>query len=245
MRSERRPLPTRTRPLREAESVIVTIDGPAGAGKSSIARQLADAMGFDFLDTGAMYRAIALAAIRADLSWHDRDAIIKLAKRCQIEFRERQVWLNGNDVTELIRTPSVTDVIRHVADLPEVREILTQRQRTFANGRDIVTEGRDQGSEVFPDADCKIFLTASPEERAKRRQQQLAEVQRYVPLEDILAQQNRRDLEDQSRPVGRLRPADDAFVLDSDGLSLEDVLLEVLRVVNRVRSEHAASADER
>lgn len=188
-----------------------------------------------------MYRAVALAGIRADLDWHDREAIIKLAKRCQIDFRERRVWLNGHDVTDLIRTPSVTDVIRHVADLPEVREILTQRQRAFAEGRDIVTEGRDQGSEVFPDAECKIFLTASPAERARRRQQQLAEAQRYVPVEDILEQQNRRDLEDQSRPVGRLRPADDAVILHSDELSLEDVLLEVLRIVNQVKAKLAAT----
>lgn len=222
--------------------MIVTIDGPAGAGKSSIARQVADALGFEFLDTGAMYRAIALAGIRADLSWHDKDAIIKVAKRSQIEFIDRRVLLDGTDVTDLIRTPSVTDVIRHVADLPEVREILTAKQRAFAHGRDVVTEGRDQGSEVFPDAQCKIFLTASPDERARRRQQQLAESQRYVPLEDVLAQQNRRDLEDESRPVGRLRPAADAVIVNSDRLSLEDVLLKVLGIVHGVRGRLAAAA---
>lgn len=222
--------------------MIVTIDGPAGAGKSSIARQVADALGFEFLDTGAMYRAIALAGIRADLSWHDKDAIIKVAKRSQIEFIDRRVLLDGADVTDLIRTPSVTDVIRHVADLPEVREILTAKQRAFARGRDVVTEGRDQGSEVFPDAQCKIFLTASPDERARRRQQQLSESQRYVPLEDVLAQQNRRDQEDESRPVGRLRPASDAVIVNSDRLSLEDVLLKVLGIVHGVRGRLAAAA---
>lgn len=221
--------------------MIVTIDGPAGAGKSSIARQVADALGFEFLDTGAMYRAISLAGIRADLSWHDKDAIVKLAKRSQIEFVGRRVLLNGADVTDLIRTPSVTDVIRHVADLPEVREILTAKQRAFALGRDVVTEGRDQGSEVFPDAQCKIFLTASPEERARRRQQQLADSQRYVPFEDVLAQQTRRDLEDESRPVGRLRPAADAVIVNSDRLSLEDVLLQVLGIVHGVRGRLAAA----
>lgn len=222
--------------------MIVTIDGPAGAGKSSIARQVADALGFEFLDTGAMYRAISLASIRADLSWHDKDAIVKLAKRSRIEFVDRRVLLDGADVTDLIRTPSVTDVIRHVADLPEVREILTAKQRAFALGRDVVTEGRDQGSEVFPDAHCKVFLTASPEERARRRQQQLTESQRYVPLEDVLAQQNRRDQEDESRPVGRLRPAADAVIVNSDGLSLEDVLLQVLGIVHGVRGRLAAAA---
>jgi cytidylate kinase len=221
--------------------VIVTIDGPAGAGKSSIARQAADSLGFEFLDTGAMYRAIALAGIRADVDWKDQASLVRLAKKVDIEFRDRSVWLNGNDVTSLIRTPSVTDVIRHVADIVEIREILTQKQRAFVNGRDVVTEGRDQGSEVFPHAQCKIFLTASPEERARRRQQQLAEAGRYVPLEDILAQQNRRDQEDSSRPVGGLRPAADAIILQSDSLSLDEVLLEVLRIVHQRRGELSAA----
>ncbi len=221
--------------------MIVTIDGPAGAGKSSIARQAADSLGFDFLDTGAMYRAVALAGIRADIDWDDAAAMLKLAQRSEIAFRNRRVWLNRDDVTELIRTPSVTDVIRHVADLPSIRALLTEKQRRYARGHDIVTEGRDQGSEVFPEAECKIFLTASAEERARRRQQQLGEVGRYVPLDTVLAQQNRRDEEDQSRPVGRLRPAADAVILNSDGLSLEEVLLEVLRIVHHRRAELAAA----
>jgi cytidylate kinase len=223
--------------------VIVTIDGPAGAGKSSIARQAADSLGFEFLDTGAMYRAIALAGIRADVDWSDKAALLRLANKVNIEFRDRCVWLNGNDVTALIRTPSVTDVIRHVADVVEIREILTEKQRAFVDGRDVVTEGRDQGSEVFPHAQCKIFLTASPEERARRRQQQLSEAGRYVPLEDILAQQNRRDQEDSSRPVGGLRAAEDAIILQSDSLSLDEVLLEVLRIVHQRRGELAAAAN--
>lgn len=219
--------------------MIVTIDGPAGAGKSSLARQAADSLGFEFLDTGAMYRAVTLAAIRADIDWNNADALVALTRKLQIEFRDRRVWLDGQDVTDLIRSPSVTDRIRHVADLPAIREILTEKQRQFAAGRNVVTEGRDQGSEVFPNAQCKIFLTASPEERARRRQQQLAEIGRYVPLEDILAQQNRRDLEDRMRPIGRLRPAPDAIILQSDGLSPDDVLLEVLRIVHQARGELA------
>ncbi|HBJ35054.1 MAG TPA: (d)CMP kinase [Planctomycetaceae bacterium] len=221
--------------------MIVTIDGPAGAGKSSIARQAADSLGFEFLDTGAMYRAVALAGIRADVDWNDKASILRLCKKVNIEFRDRRVWLNGNDVTSLIRTPSVTDVIRHVADIAEIREILTQKQREFVEGRDVVTEGRDQGSEVFPHAQCKIFLTASPEERARRRQQQLSEAGRYVPLEDILVQQNRRDEEDCKRPIGGLRAAQDAIILESDSLSLDEVLLEVLRIVHQRRGELAAA----
>lgn len=223
--------------------MIVTIDGPAGAGKSSVARQAADALGFDFLDTGALYRAVTLAGIRADVDWKDSEAVVNLARRVDIQFRQRRVMLDGQDVTDLLRTPSVTDIIRFVADPPEIRQILTRKQREFARGRDLVSEGRDQGSEVFPDAECKLFLTASPEERARRRQQQLSEVGRYVPLEDIMAQQNRRDLEDRIRPVGRLRPAADAVVLQTDGMTLEDVLLAVLKIVNQTRSQLAASPD--
>lgn len=189
-----------------------------------------------------MYRAVTLAAIRADVDWQNAEQLVTLTRKLRIEFRERQVWLDGQDVTDLIRSPSVTDMIRHIADLPAIREILTEKQRQFAEGRNVVTEGRDQGSEVFPDAQCKIFLTASPEERARRRQQQLAEIGRYVPFEDILAQQNRRDLEDRMRPIGRLRPAPDAIILHSDGLSPDDVLLEVLRIVHQARGELAATS---
>ncbi len=215
--------------------MIVTIDGPAGAGKSTIARELAEMLGFDFLDTGAMYRAVALAGIRADVDWRDRDALIELARGATIEFRDQQVWLGGQNVTALIRTPSVTGVIRAIADIAEIREILTAQQRQLVQGRDVVTEGRDQGTEVFPGAECKIFLTASPQQRALRRQQQLASNGRFVPLEDILAQQNLRDEEDRKRPIGSLRPAPDAVILDSDQMAMPDVLLEALRIVNQVR----------
>jgi cytidylate kinase len=215
--------------------VIVTIDGPAGAGKSSVAKQVAAAIGFDFLDTGAMYRAITLAAIRADVDWQDSGALIDLARKTEIEFREDRIFLFGEDVSGLVRLPSVTDVIRHVADIPEIRDILTHKQREYAFGRDVVTEGRDQGSEVFPAAECKIFLTASPEERALRRQQQLAAAGRHVPVEDILVKQNQRDLEDRMRPVGRLRPADDAVLVQTDGLSPQQVLERVLTIIHARR----------
>lgn len=215
--------------------MIVTIDGPAGAGKSSVAKQVAAAIGFDFLDTGAMYRAITLAAIRADVDWQDTGALIDLARKTEIDFREDRIFLFGEDVSSLVRLPSVTDVIRHVADIPEIRDVLTHKQREYAFGRDVVTEGRDQGSEVFPAAECKIFLTASPEERAFRRQQQLAAAGRHVPVEDILVKQNQRDLEDRMRPVGRLRPADDAVLVQTDGLSPQQVLERVLTIIHTRR----------
>jgi CMP/dCMP kinase len=211
--------------------VIVTIDGPAGAGKSSIARQVADRLGFEFLDTGAMYRAVTLGAIRAQIEFDDAAALVQYAQHVTLTWNGKSIFLDGDDVSEEIRSPTVTAAIRFLADLPAVRRHLSVQQRRIAKGRDIVTEGRDQGSEVFPDADCKIFLTASSEERARRRQQQLAEAGRYLPFEDVLKAQNQRDAEDRSRPLGSLRPADDAIVLETDGMTPDEVLERTLKIV--------------
>ena len=221
------------------DGVIVTIDGPAGAGKSSFAKQVASALGFNFLDTGAMYRAVTLAAIRADVDWKDTRKLIAICRKADIEFRNHSIFLAGEDVSSLVRMPSVTDVIRYIADIPEIREILTLKQQKYAVNRDIVTEGRDQGSEVFPEAECKIFLTASPDERARRRQQQLIATGRHVPFEDILAKQNQRDLEDRLRPIGRLRPAQDAEVLATDGMTPEQVLAKTLAIIRARRESYA------
>ncbi|QDT04281.1 Cytidylate kinase [Rubripirellula lacrimiformis] len=211
--------------------MIVTIDGPAGAGKSSIARQVADRLGFEFLDTGAMYRAVTLGAIRAQIEFSDVDALVAFAGTADLKWKGCRISLNGVDVTEEIRTPTVTGAIRYLADLPDVRRQLTLQQRRIAAGRSIVTEGRDQGTDVFPDADCKIFLTASPHERALRRHQQLADAGRHMAIEDVIAAQDRRDAEDRCRPVGALRPADDAVTLDTDGMSPDEVLDRTLQII--------------
>ena len=213
--------------------MIVTIDGPAGAGKSSIARQVADRLGFEFLDTGAMYRAVTLGAIRARVDMEDVDALVHFAQRARLRWEDHRIYLDGEDVTDEIRTPDVTDAIRYLADLPDVRRQLSMQQRRIADGRDIVTEGRDQGAEVFPDAGCKIFLTASPRERARRRQQQLADTGRHVPLDEVLKAQDQRDAEDRGRPMGALRPADDAVVIESDGMTPDEVLQRALEIVEQ------------
>lgn len=212
--------------------MIVTIDGPAGAGKSSIARQVAERLKFEFLDTGALYRAVTLAAIRAAIDLHDAAALVQLACEVEIQWHEGRVFLGDDDVTEEIRNPVVTDAIGYLADLPEVRQRLSQLQRQLAGGRDVVTEGRDQGTDVFPDAQVKIFLTATPAERARRRQQQLAESGRFLSLEEIRAAQDRRDERDSQRPVGALRPADDAWVIESDGMSPEEVIAKIVQRIN-------------
>ncbi|TWU46314.1 Cytidylate kinase [Rubripirellula tenax] len=211
--------------------MIVTIDGPAGAGKSSIARQVADELGFEFLDTGAMYRAITLGAIRRQIEFDDIDGLIQYARLARLRWEECRVYLDDVDVTDDIRTPTVTAAIGRIADIAEIRSLLSMQQRKIAEGRDIVTEGRDQGSEVFPDAECKIFLTASPTERAIRRHQQLAEAGRHMAIEDVVAAQKRRDFEDENRPVGALRAADDAILLHSDGMSPDEVLRRAIEII--------------
>lgn len=204
--------------------MIVTIDGPAGAGKSTVARALARRLGFQYLDTGAMYRAVALAAMRRGLDWDETEQLARLARAVQIELAGPRILLDGEDVTETVRTTEVTAVTRYAADNPAVREHLVALQRAIAGQRNVVTEGRDQGTVAFPDAECKIYLTASPEERARRRQADLAERGESVSLEQVLADQQRRDRQDAARPVGPMKPAADAVEVLSDGLSIDQVI---------------------
>ena len=220
--------------------MIVTIDGPAGAGKSSIAHQVADRLGFEFLDTGAMYRAVTYGALQNDVDLNDPDALAQYASTITLRWEDQCIYLDDVDISEQIRSPVVTKSIRYLADIPRVRDQLSQQQRRIAKGRDVVTEGRDQGTDVFPDAECKIFLTASPEERARRRQQQLADAGKQVTVQEILVAQNQRDLEDRMRDVGRLRAASDAIVLQSDGLSADEVLEKVLEIVENSTQKQRA-----
>ena len=216
------------------EIMIVTIDGPAGAGKSSVARALAAELGFDFLDTGAMYRSVAWLALESQVSWDDSDHIVSLASQIDLVLNGNRVILNGEDVSQAIREPQVGKVIHHVADNQRVREQLVQLQRRLAAGKDMVTEGRDQGSVAFPDAECKIFLTARPEERARRRAAQLEGQGTIVPWQDVLVQQNDRDERDRCRPIGGLTPAEDAISFSTDGMSVEQVV-ESLKTLVRSR----------
>jgi cytidylate kinase len=217
--------------------MIVTIDGPAGAGKSSVSRELARRLGFRFLDTGAMYRAVALAALEQQVDWTEVAEIEVIAQAANIEVTDDQILLNGRDVTEAIRTPAVTAAIHHVADNPTVRGILVDLQRRLGNEADTVTEGRDQGTVAFPHAECKIYLTASPEERAKRRVQDLAARNVAAEYEEILAQQNERDRRDSTRAVGRLMQTDDMVELVTDGLSPEEVVDKLEEIVRTRMAE--------
>ncbi len=206
---------------------IVAIDGPAGAGKSTVARQLARRLGFSMIDTGAIYRAVALAARRAEIPWDDDDGLRKLLDAgLGLVFREDRVLLKGRDVTEALRTPEITRGASVVSARPVVREKLLglQRELGLEAPRGAVLEGRDIGTVVFPDAQVKFFLTASDEARAQRRHSELAEKGLHVPLEDVLADQRQRDKDDTERTIAPLKPAPDAIVIDTTGLDLAEVV---------------------
>jgi cytidylate kinase len=213
--------------------MVITIDGPAGAGKSTVARTLARRLAFRFLDTGAMYRAVALAALKRGLAWEDTAALSALVPRLAIEVTEQAVRLDGQDVTEAIRAMEITSVVHHVADNVKVREHLVQLQRQIAEAGNYVTEGRDQGTVVFPNAQCKIFLTASREERARRRMADLVARGAKATLEEVLELQEERDERDRNRKVGRLVPAADAIEVSTDGMSPEEVVGHVEQIVRR------------
>ncbi|MCG8583337.1 MAG: (d)CMP kinase, partial [Pirellulales bacterium] len=204
--------------------MIVTIDGPAGAGKSTVARALAERLGFGFLDTGAMYRCVALAAMRRGIELSDQDAMVNVANEVRIDLDGDHVMLDSDDVTADIRTLEVTTNTHYAADNAGVRARLVELQREIGRGGDFVTEGRDQGTVVFPNAACKFFLTASPEERARRRVEDLAHRGEQADFDDVLTKQNQRDERDSSRDVGPLVPAADAHHVVTDGLSIDDVV---------------------
>ena len=215
--------------------MIVTIDGPAGSGKSTAARELAARLGFQFLDTGALYRVIAYACLERGIDIDNQAAVAEMAQEVEIVFQERRILVDGADVTERIRTPDVSRGASVVASNPEVRKVLDALQRKLARGHNVVTEGRDQGTVVFPDAECKFYVTADSRERATRRQQEMQQEGAAAPFEEILAQIRERDERDRTRSVAPLRRAEDAIAVDTSGMTIAQVvdLLET-RVRTRV-----------
>jgi cytidylate kinase len=220
---------------------IVTIDGPSGAGKSTISKLLAARLHYTYLDTGAMYRVVGLQVERAGLDLETEGARERLAQLLTgldmtlapgAEGKETRAFLEGKDVSDVIRTPEMAMVASRVSAQAEVRKKLTEMQRTIGNNGAIVAEGRDMGTIVFPDAMHKFFLNASPEERASRRQKQLAENGRNVEYNEILAQIQKRDKDDSSRSLAPLKPAGDAVVVDSSEMSLDQVVSFMLAKIN-------------
>src|SRR5437899_4875862 len=222
---------------------IVAIDGPAGAGKSTVARQLAGRLGFTIIGTGAIYRSVALAAQRAGIAWEDDTGLSRLLDAgLGLTFQGERVLLRGEDVTEAIRTPEISRGASVVSARPVVRQKLLQLQRDLGRAapRGAVLEGRDIGTVVFPDADVKFFLTASDEARAQRRHAELAEKGQSVPLPEVLADQRRRDKDDTERAIAPLRAAADAVVVDTTGFDLEQVVERCFREASQ-RLKHLIS----
>ena len=223
----------------QARAPVIAIDGPSGSGKGTIARQVADALGWHLLDSGALYRLVALAARQRDIALDDAPALAALAADLNVRFASdakggEQIWLDDRLVTREIRTEKAGTGASAVAAIQAVRDALLGRQRAFRQPPGLVADGRDMGTQVFTDAALKVFLTASPEERAKRRHKQLNDKGIDVSLAALSRDIEDRDRRDSERSVAPLRPAEDARILDSSARSIEDVTMTVLEWASEI-----------
>ena len=216
--------------------MIIAIDGPAGAGKSTVAKKLADKLKFFYVDTGAMYRALTLKVIRLKIDFADSARIIEIAKQTKIELkrdsdRGEVVLLDGQDVSAEIRDPEVTNSVFHVARMPQIRGIMVFWQRNYGNDTDIVMEGRDIGTVVFPNAGVKFYLDASVMVRAERRFKELREKGKDVDLDRIVSMIIERDEKDKNRSCGPLKQAEDAVYVDTSNLNIDQVVAKLCKAV--------------
>ncbi|WP_338882728.1 (d)CMP kinase [Xenorhabdus sp. TH1] len=211
---------------------VITVDGPSGAGKGTLCQALAEALDWQLLDSGAIYRVLALAAIHHQVDIQSEDALVPLAANLDVRFLpangKLRVILEGEDVSNEIRTETVGNTASQAATFPRVREALLRRQRAFRIAPGLIADGRDMGTVVFPDAPVKIFLDASAEERARRRMLQLQEKGFSVNFENLLSEIQERDFRDRNRAVAPLVPAQDALILDSTSMSIEEVIDKAL-----------------
>ena len=212
---------------------VVTIDGPSGSGKGTISQLLAERLGWHFLDSGALYRVLGVAALRGGIDEGEPKKLKKLAEVLDVTFENNYIFLEGDDISDDIRTESAGNMASKVAALPQVRTALLERQRAFARKPGLVADGRDMGTVVFPSAEVKIFLTASAEERAQRRYKQLKEKGLDVSLADLAAEIRERDERDRNRSVSPLKAAAAALEVESTGLSIEEVFEQVREQVSK------------
>ena len=213
---------------RDSNPPVIAIDGPSASGKGTVAAQVARALGFHYLDSGALYRLAALAAHDAGVDLDDEEALAASAGRMRVEFRDGATCLEGRDVTAALRSEEVGAAASRVAAKPRVRQALLARQRGFRTLPGLVADGRDMGSVVFPDAPLKVFLTAGVDTRAERRYKQLMEKGMYAKIGDVVEELRRRDERDSSRPVAPLKHYPDAIFLDTTGLSVEEAVRQIL-----------------
>lgn len=225
------------------KTIAVAIDGPSGAGKSTIACAAAQHLGFMYVDTGAMYRTIGLAACRAGIQLEDNDAVIPLLSEISVDLRyengEQRVLLNGEDVSDQIRTQEMSSYASFVSAIPQVRAFLLDTQRNMAKKYNVIMDGRDIGTVVVPDAPVKIFLTASAEARAHRRYLQLIQKGQKTTEEQVLAEQIQRDHNDSTRAAAPLKQAEDAVLVDTSALTLEQSIETVEEIIRRGMGDNA------
>lgn len=217
-------------------SFIVAIDGPAGSGKGTVTKQVAQEMGLTNIDTGATYRCVALAVIENNVLLEEKSKIIELAKNIKIDMdTEQNVFLNGRNVTQQIRSKEVSAIVSQISNIKDVRLLMVDLQRKLAEGKDVIMEGRDITTYVFPNADVKIYLDASIEERAKRRYKEMQERQIEATYEEILENIKMRDENDKNKEIGSLKIAPDAIVIDTTELSIEKVTEKVKEIIKSAR----------
>jgi cytidylate kinase len=207
---------------------IIAIDGPSASGKGTVAAKVASALGYHYLDSGALYRLVTLAALKRGADLDDEDALARVAETMDVKFSGGSICLDGHDVTQELRTEGVSAAASKVAARPKVRQALLARQRGFRRAPGLVADGRDMGSVVFPDAPLKVFLTAGVETRAERRYKQLMEKGMYAKMGDVVEELRRRDERDSSRPVAPLKHYPDAVFLDTTGLNVDQAVDRIL-----------------